>query len=338
MWELYLKYIYKITILILIQAFILPLAYAAIEQVPYEMINYLLDDDQSYDNVVIFVDKSKQDAFLYEVSRDSLHLRQLNQYKVTTGKNHGDKFKQGDKKTPEGFYIIEGEVSKWRLTPMYGYGAYPINYPNQIDKYLKKKGNSIWLHGTDKDITPYDTDGCIRFENEELRELSKKFNFKKTAVIINDTPRWVKTNELKKEAENLKQFLVDWEHAWESQDLTAYLQFYHADFYTENLKMSFESWARYKNRINKKRSNIQVEVKNQRYLYSNGYLLIEFDQVYKSANYSDLGKKSMLWKKEGENWLILREEWDGNVIPVRSTEFIDLDSQIPEASEELNHE
>jgi len=307
----------------------------ATESVPYEMINFFLEPKNDYTDKVIVVDKSTQNAFLYQISHDPFQLKLLNQYTVTTGKNQGDKEKKGDLKTPEGFYLIEGEIPNERLTSMYGYGAFPLNYPNSIDQYLKKKGNGIWLHGTDKPLTPNDTEGCIRFDNKDLEILSKQFDYGKTPVIINDVIHWISVDDIQQEADSLKNLINEWKTAWESQDLIAYLQYYHTEFYTENLKMNFERWARYKERINGKRSNIQLKIKQAKFFYSKNYLLVEFNQEYTSDNYSDIGKKSMLWKKEDNNWLILREEWNGYAIPVKSQLKIDFDNQQPESAVEL---
>ncbi|HPM00696.1 MAG TPA: L,D-transpeptidase family protein [Candidatus Cloacimonadota bacterium] len=329
------KYLLKYIPVLLIFMSFFSVLYATTESVPYEMINFFLDENADYDDHVLIVDKSLQTVWLYQVTKTPFQLSLLSQYPVTTGKNRGDKEKKGDLKTPEGFYLIEGEIPKTRLTPMYGSGAFPINYPNSIDQYLKKKGNGIWLHGTDKALTPYDTEGCVRFDNHELEALSKYFNFTKTPVIICDVIHWVSVEQLQKESLMLKNMIVEWKEAWESQDLASYLQFYHTDFYTENLKMNFERWARYKERINGKRSHIQIELKHPKFFYSKDYLLVEFNQAYNSSTYSDVGKKSMLWKKEEDNWLILREEWNGYAIPVKSELKIDFENQLPEALDEL---
>lgn len=326
----------KISIQILLLCiFTLPL-FADSESVPYEFINYLFPQHQEYDNKVIVVEKSTQKAYLYQIKNNPLSLSLEKQFSVTTGQKNGDKEKKGDLKTPEGFYLIEGEIPKGRLTSKYGFGAFPLNYPNSIDQYLKKKGNGIWLHGTDRAITPYDTEGCVRFDNKDLAELSKKFDFGKTTVIINDQINWVEIEKLNEDIAEINSILTQWEEAWESQDLTSYLQFYHTEFYTENLKLNFERWAKYKERINAKRKEIQVKLSNVKYFYSKGYLLVEFNQEYKAHNYSDVGKKSMLWKKEDKDWMILREEWDGHAVPVKSNLKIDFDHQLPESSDALN--
>jgi len=328
---------FKIISVILVVILHASMVYAINESVPYEMINFLLNNDNYADKVLI-VDKSEQAAYFYSILFDPLQLNLINQYQVTTGKNNGDKAKQGDRKTPEGFYIIEGKIPNSRLSAMYGYGAYPINYPNQIDRYLNKKGNGIWLHGTDRPLTPYDTDGCIRFENDDLKELSSEFQYGKTVVIINEVTKWISAEELNNEVKKYQQLLSDWKSAWESQNITAYLQFYYADFYTKNLRMNFERWAKYKERINNKRNNIQIKITNPKLFYSNDHLLLEFKQEYISSNYSDIGVKSMLWEKEGDNWLILREDWDGHAVPIESKIKIDLNKQVPEALEDLSDE
>ena len=101
-------------------------------------------------------------------------------YKIALGKNPiGHKRKQGDKKTPEGRYYIDGRNpdSNYHL-------SLKISYPNPkdwaaADRYGHSPGNMIMIHGlpngkewirdvhTSKDWT----DGCIAVNNEEIREI-----------------------------------------------------------------------------------------------------------------------------------------------------------------------
>jgi hypothetical protein len=34
-----------------------------------------------------------------------------------------------------------------------------------------------------------------------------------------------------------------------------------------------------------------------------------FTQRYKAKNIFDLGEKELIWKKEGQNWKIIKETW-----------------------------
>lgn len=305
-----------------------------LNELPYDFINYSLNN-HSYNGLhFICVEKASQKAWLYQVQNDTLTL--VNEFSITSGKRKGNKEQYGDLKTPEGFYIIEGQIPGKRLSSKYGFGAFPLSYPNAIDRYLNKNGNGIWLHGTDKEIIPLDTEGCIRFDNKDLENISVLFDYGKTPVIIADTLVWLNKNELDLEKTNFLDTFNSWKEDWESQVLESYFQYYHPNFFTRNLRKNFEQWVKYKEMINTQRSNIQVVIEDLKFFYSNGYILTEFKQTYKSRNYSDKGKKTMLWKKEPAGWVIMREEWNGYAIPIESATPLDVNKQLPESEEYLD--
>lgn len=88
----------------------------------------------------------------------------------------GHKQFEGDERTPEGRYVIEGRNpgSAYHL-------SLKISYPNTADRdfaqaYGRSPGGDIFLHGQPNGLPagrmPGDwTDGCIAFSNEEIREL-----------------------------------------------------------------------------------------------------------------------------------------------------------------------
>ncbi len=102
----------------------------------------------------------------------------LKEYKVNLGKNpNGHKVRQGDNRTPEGYYIIDGKV------PDSGYHlALRISYPDPIDaEYARtngwKPGGNIMIHGLPNGVNnkyrmyPDWTRGCIAVSNEEMEEI-----------------------------------------------------------------------------------------------------------------------------------------------------------------------
>ena len=57
------------------------------------------------------------------------------------------------------------------LPDLYGIGAFPLNYPNELDQHQGKTGYGIWLHGTDKSYysrPPLDSEGCVVLTNLDL--------------------------------------------------------------------------------------------------------------------------------------------------------------------------
>ena len=113
-----------------------------------------------------------------EQSEITLYQKEENDHKlvlkdsVILGENQGDKYTEGDKKTPEGSYdLVEKRTN---VDSFYGPFALVTSYPNIFDQSLDKKGSGIWIHGM-----PFNMDrekftkGCIALNNSELENLEK---------------------------------------------------------------------------------------------------------------------------------------------------------------------
>ncbi len=104
----------------------------------------------------------------------------IKEYSISLGENPvGHKIKEGDKRTPEGTYILD-----WRTESDRYFRSIHISYPNQNDKGLAMErgvhpGGMIMIHGipplydrVGKQLKERDwTDGCIAVTNEEMTEI-----------------------------------------------------------------------------------------------------------------------------------------------------------------------
>ncbi len=124
--------------------------------------------DLGADSYAILVEKHTQKLFLYDCSDGKIEL--IKSYACSTGENSGDKEKRGDKKTPEGIYFFNQVFEDDELSPRYGVRAFVLDYPNSFDSLKGKGGRGIWLHGTNKTLTPNDSRGCIALNNQEILE------------------------------------------------------------------------------------------------------------------------------------------------------------------------
>jgi len=123
---------------------------------------------------LVVVEKAARLMTLYK-DRKSIRT-----YKIALGRSpKGAKFRQGDRRTPEGFYTIDGRnpESKYHLSL---YVSYPNARDLEIAGLLKvPAGNGIALHGVSEDYewmgrfhTALNwTDGCIAVTNEEIEEI-----------------------------------------------------------------------------------------------------------------------------------------------------------------------
>jgi murein L,D-transpeptidase YafK len=122
----------------------------------------------------VVVDKQKRQLVLLSQGKE------IRSYKVALGGQPvGPKVRQGDHRTPEGLYVLDGRNPGSRF-----YKSFHISYPNAKDVAAAKKlgvspGGDIMLHGLPKGYAWVGkgqalhewTDGCIAVSNEEMDEL-----------------------------------------------------------------------------------------------------------------------------------------------------------------------
>ena len=129
----------------------------------------------SKDKIDIIIVK-KSERVLYAIKDDKV----IKKYNIALGKNpNGHKKVDGDKKTPEGYYFIDGKNAKSKF-----FLSLHTSYPNFHDKQIALKnkvspGEHIAIHG----LPPLNllaqylfdgadwTDGCIALNNSDMKEL-----------------------------------------------------------------------------------------------------------------------------------------------------------------------
>jgi tetratricopeptide (TPR) repeat protein len=130
--------------------------------------------------------KGTIDRILIEKSARRLMLLSqgevLKTYKIALGGNPiGPKERQGDNKTPEGTYVIEGKNKDSRF-----HLSLRISYPNERDKNRARElgvspGGDIMIHGIKNELSWVGaahagidwTKGCIAVTDEEIEEIAK---------------------------------------------------------------------------------------------------------------------------------------------------------------------
>lgn len=132
------------------------------------------------------IQKGSVDRILIEKNARRLMLisqgEVLKSYNIALGGNPiGPKERQGDNKTPEGTYVIDGRNKDSRF-----HLSLHISYPNERDKNRAKElgvspGGDIMIHGIKNGFswvgdahTAVDwTKGCVAVTDEEIEEISK---------------------------------------------------------------------------------------------------------------------------------------------------------------------
>lgn len=113
-------------------------------------------------------------------------LKHIKTFTCATGENPGTKQISGDAKTPEGVYFIT-EIFQDNEITVFGSRAFHLDYPNIFDKYAGNNGDGIFIHGTNKTLTPYSTNGCITLNNDDLEKLAPFLTVKTIPVIVVET-------------------------------------------------------------------------------------------------------------------------------------------------------
>ena len=171
----------------------------------------------------VVVEKSSQTLILYDMFQTPKEIFRL---RCSTGKNYGPKTLSGDAKTPEGVYFFTQEHDEKYLTPVYGVKAFPTDYPNLLDRLALRTGSAIWLHGTDKLLTPYDSNGCVAVENADLLALSPFITVNRTPIIIVEKLQYRPMNAGHEEATAVADLLKRWHTAIETAAYEDYIGCY----------------------------------------------------------------------------------------------------------------
>jgi murein L,D-transpeptidase YafK len=201
------------------------------------------------------VPASVSDVFIAETGSATLHrfrrsasgIVSVDERYISIGQNGAGKQRAWDRKTPLGVYFITERLDTRKMHAKYGVAAYPLDYPNAWDRYRKRTGDGIWLHGVDKNAVkrpPKDTDGCLALPNDDLLDLTDRLKPLKTPVIVTREMVWETPERIERTRSGLRAALESWRRSLEEKDLAAYLSLYAEKFrYRE---MDRDSWASYR--------------------------------------------------------------------------------------------
>lgn len=269
---------------------------------------YLLKMEKAQ-KFAIVVDTQKSRLYLYQ--NDNGMPRFVADYYITQGKLGADKIREGDKRTPIGVYHVTSSLPRKKLGDFYGSGAYPINYPNEWDKRRGRNGRGIWLHGTPSDIfsrPPKASDGCVVLANQDLDAIAGDLQIGLTPVIISDSIEWLSLDDWQAERSALLGTIDEWRHDWESRDIDKYASHYARDFLADGQHLN--QWLEQKRKVNAGKSWLKVATNNISIFRNPGkeeYVVVTFEQDYRSSNLSNVIKKRQYWIKEDGRWKIIYE-------------------------------
>lgn len=277
----------------------------------------LLLMDNFFSHHVLIAEKSTHLLHLYKNNEGLPEL--VRSYQMATGKKPGDKEAEGDFRTPEGIYNFVDFLNNKQLlaqsgpqSVIYGAGAFVMDYPNPIDKILKKTGSGIWLHSTNDETRidkGLDSRGCVVTANNELIDLSKYLELNKTPIIIVQDLVYLNEKTFETQRNDLKQVLDSWLTAWRNKEIEGYMSNYHPVEFTDS-KGKFAQYKAYKKAVFSNPGQPKIDLDFISIIQAKNYAVITFTQKYQSKTINDTGRKILYLRQDASyKWKIVNEVW-----------------------------
>lgn len=262
---------------------------------------------------VIAVDKKAQRLHLL-AHKSPLHAEST--FTCATGQVSGDKTFEGDLKTPEGVYFTTGKRTGLKDFALYGTMAFPLDFPNPVDRIKGKTGYGIWIHGRGKKLVPMDTQGCVALVNEDIGVLDTRIA-PGAPVVIGETMGWADSQGKQSGVSaELKKLVHKWAEDWENRS-EGFFAAYAPDLFTKSERRSFEYFKKRKKRIFSSTDWIDVEIYNLRALPGPDYWVTWFDQYYRSGRLSSSTSKRLYWQNIDGEWKIVGREYGPSIRSLR---------------------
>ncbi len=275
--------------------------------------------DQKFSHHIALVEKSTHSLYLYQSDNGFPVL--LKRYQIATGKYSGNKSTEGDKRTPEGIYLLEKFLADTDLNAMYGEtqakiygaGAFTSNYPNIIDQRNGKTGSGIWLHSTDDNTRiskGLDSKGCVVVVDEDLKDISKYIDLKNTSMVIVQNLSFLNKSSYETIRSKIITAVEDWKDAWSNKDFERYISHYHKEAFNDPSKGDYRAYKAYKKAVFARDDKPIIQFSHTSVLLHEKYAVVQMEQNYKSPIIDDVGKKVLyLQRDENYNWKIAAEQW-----------------------------
>jgi len=269
-------------------------------------IPYVLAFDYSLSRLYLFKNEASD--------RQTIKLKLIADQYLSSGEQGALKELDGDKKSPIGVYRITSFIEDDKLPELYGWGAFPINYPNHWDQRLSRTGSGIWLHGVPRSQysrPPQASRGCLVVSNEFLKELSHYIGLN-TPMLLSKSLTWVDKNT-RKDSQLINYFKL-WQNSWQKKDMNTYAKLYADDFY--NGKQNLSQFLKERRKDFSKNKPLQLEI-NQvsiiHYPNESDLAVVNFRQNYRHGNYNKTAFKQQYWQKNHYGmWQIIDERIEKN--------------------------
>ncbi|MCP4116832.1 MAG: L,D-transpeptidase family protein [Desulfobacteraceae bacterium] len=249
----------------------------------------------------VLVEKSSQQVFLYSSNSGGVYER----FRIpcSTGAAAGNKFKSGDKKTPEGVYFLTDEYEDRYLSPVYGKKAFPTDYPNFLDRQEGKGGYAIWLHGTNKQLKPMDSNGCVAMKDKDILRLAEYISPGTTPVVMVDSISFAAPENIDRERRALLSFASTWGRAIGNGTYQEYLSLYDPA-YLPNIQW-WNQWWKLRSQAAGEGLKFRISMDSPGIYREKNVFVLFFDMgIELGEKRVPLGKRKLFVKKNDDSYRI----------------------------------
>ncbi|MFP5386342.1 MAG: L,D-transpeptidase family protein [Bacteriovoracia bacterium] len=274
--------------------------------------------DGKFAHHVILVEKATHKIHLYENNGSVPKL--LKTFHAATGKFKGNKSVNGDHKTPEGIYTIYEFLSQQELlkkhgkyAEIYGSGAFPMDYPNFMDRRQGKGGGGIWLHSTDDDSRIFkglDSRGCVVVQNQDLKEIAQYIQLDHTPVIVVQDVYHLARPTWERNRKEISDTVLKWAEAWQKKDFNTYIESYDTQRFYDKKHGGYSGYKSYKRAVFSRADTPEIKLDFISIFATREYAVVQLEQDYRSSIINDIGKKTLYLQKDANyDWKIVGELW-----------------------------
>jgi murein L,D-transpeptidase YafK len=148
-----------------------------------------------------------------------------------------------------------------------------------MDRLAGRGGNAIWLHGTNKELMPRDSNGCIVVENDTIDRLAGYIRLHRTPIIIVDKITPEAFDRVQAQKAVLK-ILDRWQNALTEGTYHDYLSVYDPA-YLPDLSW-WQDWRKLRSKLSQDQLSFSVEIARPAIFHHRNLYTVLFDQVLRT--------------------------------------------------------
>ncbi|MDD2671593.1 MAG: L,D-transpeptidase family protein [Syntrophales bacterium] len=254
---------------------------------------------------VVVVDKQAQKLYVFQRNNGGNIVRVF-EAPCSTGKKTGAKQESGDAKTPNGIFFATRFFQDRELSSVYGSMAFHLDFPNLHDRRAGRNGSNIWIHGTNKPLQPFQSNGCVVLRNRDIERLAGYICLWKTPVIIQESVHWTSPGQKSPDREELERVLFAWDRGLNEGDMQL----------LESLYMSDSRDRKERRAMVQRSSNLRslaphfvMSPRDISILKLDGRALILFDKVFSFRNDSTFQGSyvKLFLERNADRWYIVED-------------------------------